>query len=148
MYGTRPDVCRTFYCAWRELESLGDGWRPDKSGVLATIEPLPVTDPSLPAVGFCLLLTRSPLETVKQPWFVSFVREKALKGFPVFLGVYGPQGHRPLRVDFDVQDMKKAAKHSAYQIRHVLEQAVTFMLSQTFERDEFQHGGNDVNWPS
>src|SRR5258707_684763 len=38
IYETRPEVCRTFFCGWRQLEIFGDAWRPDKCGVYAELE--------------------------------------------------------------------------------------------------------------
>jgi hypothetical protein len=35
IYDSRPPVCRQFLCGWRLLAELDDGWRPDRSGVLA-----------------------------------------------------------------------------------------------------------------
>jgi len=34
IYTTRPPVCRTFFCGWRQIPELGDDWRPDRSGIL------------------------------------------------------------------------------------------------------------------
>ena len=31
IYETRPGICRTWFCGWRLLPQLDDGWRPDKS---------------------------------------------------------------------------------------------------------------------
>ena len=37
IYETRPEVCRRFQCAWLQ-GLLGDGMRPDRSGVLVSVE--------------------------------------------------------------------------------------------------------------
>ena len=34
IYATRPGICRSFLCGWRQVAQLGEAWRPDKSGVL------------------------------------------------------------------------------------------------------------------
>lgn len=34
IYKKRPDPCRKWFCAWRNLSELDDNWRPDKSGVM------------------------------------------------------------------------------------------------------------------
>jgi hypothetical protein len=34
IYPTRPLVCRTWFCAWRQLDWIGDALRPDQSDVL------------------------------------------------------------------------------------------------------------------
>jgi hypothetical protein len=38
IYETRPSVCRTFFCGWRQLEIFGEDWRPDKCGAYAELE--------------------------------------------------------------------------------------------------------------
>jgi hypothetical protein len=38
IYESRPNVCRTFDCAWRSLPYMDESWRPDRSGVLMTLE--------------------------------------------------------------------------------------------------------------
>ena len=50
IYPTRPLVCRTWYCGWRQLDWVGEGLRPDRSDVLIclTREALPAEyDPRL-----------------------------------------------------------------------------------------------------
>jgi len=34
IYKNRPDPCREWFCAWRNLSELDDSWRPDRSGVM------------------------------------------------------------------------------------------------------------------
>ena len=38
VYGRRPDVCRTFHCAYRRIRSMPLETRPDKLGVMFTLE--------------------------------------------------------------------------------------------------------------
>jgi hypothetical protein len=38
VYDTRPQVCRTFNCAWKRIPSLPLETRPDKLGVMFTLE--------------------------------------------------------------------------------------------------------------
>lgn len=38
IYATRPNVCRTYHCAWRSLDHLDESWRPDRSGILINLE--------------------------------------------------------------------------------------------------------------
>lgn len=38
IYDERPGSCRAFYCAWRRLSWLGNAMRPDRSGVMLTLE--------------------------------------------------------------------------------------------------------------
>src|SRR6201996_1630917 len=38
IYDSRPDVCRTFNCAWKRIASMPPETRPDKLGVMFTLE--------------------------------------------------------------------------------------------------------------
>jgi hypothetical protein len=38
IYSTRPDVCRTFNCAWKRIASMPPETRPDRLGVMFTLE--------------------------------------------------------------------------------------------------------------
>ena len=37
IHQTRPPVCRSYFCGWHHLPSLGDEWRPDVSEVLISL---------------------------------------------------------------------------------------------------------------
>lgn len=34
IYDDRPEVCRNWYCLWRQLPNLDDAWRPDRIGLM------------------------------------------------------------------------------------------------------------------
>lgn len=34
IYTSRPSVCQDWYCAWRFMAQLDEGWRPDRAGIL------------------------------------------------------------------------------------------------------------------
>ena len=38
IYETRPFTCQTFYCLWRRVEAMAEDARPDKTGVIFTLE--------------------------------------------------------------------------------------------------------------
>ena len=38
VYATRPEVCRTFNCAWKRIASMPPETRPDRLGVMFTLE--------------------------------------------------------------------------------------------------------------
>ena len=38
IHETRPDPCRTFFCLWRKVGSMPDALRPDRIGVMFSIE--------------------------------------------------------------------------------------------------------------
>ncbi len=89
IYGTRPQVCRDFYCYWLQSEALGDAWRPDRSGFM-----LQETESNIPAhfrirrgLVFSLVGPDAALEDER---FVDLVTAKVRERVPVFLCVLGP----------------------------------------------------------
>lgn len=50
IYPTRPPACRTCFCAWRQLDWIGEAMRPDRSDVLICCSPVDLPagyDPNL-----------------------------------------------------------------------------------------------------
>jgi hypothetical protein len=41
IYDARPEPCRTFFCLWRQVATMPDELRPDRIGVMFTIEAVP-----------------------------------------------------------------------------------------------------------
>lgn len=41
IYEARPEPCRTFFCLWRQVATMPDELRPDRIGVMFTIEAVP-----------------------------------------------------------------------------------------------------------
>lgn len=37
IHAVRPDICRTWFCAWRRVAELPDWARPDRSGILVSL---------------------------------------------------------------------------------------------------------------
>ncbi|MFN3820139.1 YkgJ family cysteine cluster protein [Blastomonas sp.] len=37
IHAVRPTICRTWFCAWRRVEQMPDDARPDRSGLLASV---------------------------------------------------------------------------------------------------------------
>lgn len=38
IHAERPHICRTWYCGWRRIAELPDGARPDRSGMLVSLD--------------------------------------------------------------------------------------------------------------
>lgn len=87
IYAERPEVCRGFFCAWRVMPNLDDGWRPDKSKIF-----LRITREADGAPGFeaSLLGTLTPHMTRE---LLSFIAQPIREGFAVYLALPGPPGH-------------------------------------------------------
>jgi len=141
VYDTRLTICRTFHCAWRYLPDMDDRWRPDKSGVFAALDK---PDPgALPPIT--LMLIGNPLRTLRETWFIDFVRKCALKSRPVFLSLPGPAGYRPLRALMTPQVLVQAARACGSGVKAFLEEALKFLRSQPFPEQVLKHSGNDVS---
>ncbi len=41
IHAVRPRICRTWFCAWRRVEGMPDAARPDRSGVLVSLNFVP-----------------------------------------------------------------------------------------------------------
>jgi hypothetical protein len=90
IYGTRPQTCRDYYCGWRMIASLGDDWRPDKSGVFITDLDDDVCDDHR-ARGLKLVIESE--QTVARRDFVEFICTMVGNDIPIYLSIPGPIGH-------------------------------------------------------
>lgn len=90
-YDSRPGVCRDWYCAWRMSDTLGDDWRPDRSGFLVEMlfEGIPEGFAG-PGIRFTLLRATAD---IAWPPFVHLVTRAIAIRQPVFLSMVGPPGH-------------------------------------------------------
>ncbi len=141
IYETRPQVCRDFHCAWRHMSEMDDRWRPDKSEVFSILERPDSSEP--PALT--LMLIGNPLRTVRETWFIDFVRKAALKNLPTFLALPGPTGYRPLRALINSPPLTAAARTSSGQVKIFLEGALKFLRVQPFPEHPLKHSGNDAS---
>jgi hypothetical protein len=91
IYERRPQTCRTFYCGWRRFAWIGDGLRPDLSGVFIW----PGKDESSEAdaqrvVTMVALLTDESLDAEGLAEAILVLIEA---GHAVHLMIPGPPGH-------------------------------------------------------
>lgn len=91
IYETRPSVCDGFYCGWRQMPLLDDGWRPDRSEILITSATKHIPA-GYPPQGLTFELTGA-LERVTWAPFLNLVCDLIEDGVPVFLSVRGQPGH-------------------------------------------------------
>ncbi len=108
IYETRPRLCRTFYCRWRTDETLGEHWRPDKSGVLAFVETEHIPASFEQSTGIGLLLVADPLVAIRQRGFQDFVAQNVLRSIPVILMLPGPRGYAGSALLLNTDDMLEA----------------------------------------
>ena len=91
IYQARPSVCDGFYCGWRQMSLLDDGWRPDRCEILITTATKHIPA-GYPQQGLTFELTGS-LQRVTWPPFLNLVCDLIEDGVPVFLSVRGEPGY-------------------------------------------------------
>jgi len=58
IHAVRPHICRTWFCAWRRVAALPDAARPDRSGILASLDF--VKSPRNPFEGVSIMVRMLP----------------------------------------------------------------------------------------
>ena len=142
IYEHRPEACAEFHCAWRYIASLGDEWRPDKSGVFGMLDFL---EPPESALAITLMLIADPARTVRESWFVKFVMANGLHNVPVFLALPGPPGHLPTRARINAKVLETAAWDSLGRVAELVQRALAFLREQPPRAHVFEHSGNDMS---
>ena len=92
IYETRPTVCRGFLCGWRLVPELGDGWRPDRSGILPVlVEKADVPENHRAAGdGFNFIVIGGDT-SVSRSAFADYVRTLVSRGVAVYLSAETPK---------------------------------------------------------
>jgi hypothetical protein len=125
------------------LPELGEEWRPDRSGVLILLEAVAATGvPPLMAVTFMLIA--EAFKVIHTPAFINLVRDQALKGAPIFIGLPGKPGFRPKRVWIRDSTLLKAAREDIGWVETLLDQALRIIHAEPYQPYVFQHSGKDV----
>jgi hypothetical protein len=96
IYLDRPPICRAWFCGWRRFEIFPEDWRPDRSGVIATMKDTEIPADYEKRTGLIFLLFW-PLEMVLQTEFISLLSAFIDNRTPVFLAIPGPPGFKPLQ---------------------------------------------------
>ncbi len=92
IYQTRPRACRTWFCGWRQMQQLGDDWRPDLCGVLIRTD---TADDGTPEVYFQLI---GRLDVVNNPSLARVVAGMISADVSAFLVIPGKPGSDPAKV--------------------------------------------------
>lgn len=138
IYATRPSICRSWHCAWRMFDHLGDEWRPDKCGFLV----VPIAGDDLPAgydstIGFQFHLI-GPTSSVTWDPFLLMVGALISNGVPVFFKTQGrPVGYAARRVLLNPNLQAAVAARDKAAVLKQINAAMDFMASQTCEKIEF-----------
>lgn len=133
-----PPLCRDYFCGWRRLKMMDDGWRPDRSGVLAEVEQ------EGNDLHLNLVLVGNPLKTVRQPWFADFVAQCVRNGVQLTLGIPGPQGRQGASLLIATKQMWEAAGLSRAKVKALLEEELKRLQAYDFPPRIIHNSGNDV----
>ncbi len=143
IHATRPDVCRGYFCGWRQMNIFGEDWRPDKSGVFAELE-TDIPEHLMSSIGISLMLIANPLKTIRQPWFVDFVAIGLSGSIPLFLSLPGPPGHKGAKVLLNTPELIRAATGPRGAVKTLLEKALKVLTGYEFSPYVMQHHGHDA----
>jgi hypothetical protein len=145
VYQTRPQACRDFLCAWRQLDILGPDWRPDLSGIFAQIETEDIPAAFGAAIGIGLMLVGNPLKTVRQKMVLDFVAAGIASDIALFLSLPGPPGHQAAKVFLNTAEMRQAAAGGKIErVKSLLEAALKDLRGHAFKPRAMAHTGNDT----
>lgn len=89
IYETRPNVCRTWHCLWRRVESMPDELRPDKSGIIFALtinyDPMELFENA-----YIACMTLEDRSVFKKPQIAEQIEQFIDEGsLPVFLSIGG-----------------------------------------------------------
>ena len=132
IHATRYRVCHEYHCGWRQLNSLGEDWRPDKSGVLIDFQTdeLPPHYPKRPGVRLMLLDKKKALRRA----FYDFVASLIASDVPVVLAVNGPPGHFPAGAFLNDALKEPVLKRDLPKVERVFAEALNGLESHRFNR--------------
>ena len=142
IHESRPPVCRDYFCAWRRMEIFGPEWRPDRSGVLAEIEPADIPAELSLRTGISLMLTGQPRKIIRQKYFQDFINWGVMNGVPLFLALPGPSGHQAAKLILNTEAMRAAVANG--HVKDALETALARISRHGFPRHTMRHSGNDT----
>jgi len=146
IYATRPEICRTYYCAWRRLDIFSDEWRPDLSGVYAELDGEDIPPQFESSVGINLILVGNPLKTIREPRFIDFVTHGVNNNIPIFLSLPGPRGRNCSRLILNTKEYFAAAQHSRAAARMELELTLKRLRAAPEPAAHtMKNSGNDVS---
>lgn len=120
IYADRPKVCREWFCGWRSLPMLTEDWRPDRSGVMLTIESAaaPLGFQAEHSVRFVLFRGPDPL---RDPKVLGYLAGLVLGEIPTYMVVPGPPGFHSVKalVNAALQPAARARDGSALMARAI-----------------------------
>jgi hypothetical protein len=117
------------------MANLDDRWRPDRSGVFATLGVTTLGAQMVPALT--LMLIHEPAAILARDDFIALVRTHILAHTAVFLSITGQgPGYLPLSTLLNSKPLFAAAQAGLAPVRAIVEEALRFLMAQPQKRDE------------
>ncbi len=91
IHTTRPQICRSYFCGWHYLPSLGEEWRPEKSEILISFREGPTPDGLMDGVEFHLVGSLDKLFWLP---LVEYIATLITDNDPVYLSIPGGPGYQ------------------------------------------------------
>jgi hypothetical protein len=92
IYETRYDVCRGFLCGYRLLPQLGEGWRPDRSGVLIIVlGPEDLPEPHRKGGHGMHFIVVGGEKAITRPGFAEYITTLVSRQVAVYLSADSPK---------------------------------------------------------
>ena len=136
IYGTRPVVCRGFFCEWRLNPQIPATWRPDKSGIFIDriarehIEEIPQRYAGDYAISFMVLRP----DAIDRPAVIETVSDYIARRVAIFLTIPGPEGHLPAQMFLNEMMESAVAQRNFAGMMIILRRALASLSHQEFER--------------
>ena len=138
IYDSRPSICKTWYCGWRQSDRLDDAWRPDRSGVLVEF----VRD-GLPwnyrrKTGVKLSIVGHP-QVISWELLAGYAAGLIEVGVPVFLSAAGRFGHASGRAFLNDRMMGAVLSRDVSRVRRELINALEACMTHQGEQISFEN---------
>lgn len=114
IYEQRPDLCRSWYCEWMMMESLGSRWRPDKSKILIRRN----------ESGLILQPLESPIRTLTTDDCLQFVGSLISSGVPLFISIPTDAEHTHSSIRLNEPLAAAVEARNKHQLKAELMQAI------------------------
>ena len=134
IYESRPEVCRTWYCAWRYMAGLDEYWRPDKSNVLLRFRGGERPGIILQSLG----LPQEVFETERSLGLVTSLIEN---GIPVFISVPGKAGHCNAIIEVNERLAQAIETRRFIEMQAAMREAVNYALQLQTDQIAAFHSG-------
>jgi hypothetical protein len=139
IHAQRPQVCRDWFCGWRRLPRLDEGWRPDRWGVMIALGADQVP-PGYAPYESTKFIVADDGPWLAGPAFLSYLAGLVSAGAAAYLAVPGPPGHHNLKALLNPHVRDAAARRDGDAMARIVRDLQTSLAKGPFERVALRHG--------